>query len=64
MSSGTGSTGAVAAAIARGLVKSPVTVRTAAGPLELLWEVGTTQDMYLVGPAEIVGEGSFYYEKI
>ena len=33
MSSGTGSTGAAAAAFARGLVKSPVEVRTPAGPL-------------------------------
>ncbi len=37
MSSGTGSTGAAAAAVARGLVRSPVEVRTPAGPLQLRW---------------------------
>ena len=35
MSSGTGSTGAAAAALARGWVRSPVNVLTPAGPLEL-----------------------------
>ncbi|MBX9602197.1 MAG: diaminopimelate epimerase [Bryobacteraceae bacterium] len=57
-SSGTGSTGAVAAAIARGLVKSPVTVRTPAGPLFIEWEEGG--DLFLTGPARIIAEGEFY----
>jgi diaminopimelate epimerase len=57
MSSGTGSTGAAAAAIARGLVKSPVEVRTPAGPLMLRWE---NDEILLSGPAEIVGRGEFY----
>lgn len=57
MSSGTGSTGAGAAALARGLVKSPVRVMTAAGPLDLRWE---NQDILLAGPAEIVASGEFY----
>jgi diaminopimelate epimerase len=60
LSSGTGATGAVAAAISRGLASSPVTVRTPAGPLELR----VTPDVYLVGPAEIIGEGTFHYGKI
>jgi diaminopimelate epimerase len=59
MSSGTGSTGAAAAALARGLVHSPVRVHTPAGPLELRVE---NDDLYLEGPAEIVAEGQFYYE--
>jgi diaminopimelate epimerase len=59
MSSGTGSTGAAAAALARGLVRSPVRVLTPAGPLELRLE---KDDLYLEGPAEIVAEGQFYYE--
>ena len=37
MSSGTGSTGAGAAALALGLVESPVRVHTPAGPLDLRW---------------------------
>ena len=59
MSSGTGSTGAAAAALARGWVSSPVHVQTPAGPLELRLE---NDDIYLQGPAEIVAEGKFYYE--
>jgi diaminopimelate epimerase len=60
MSSGTGSTGAVAAALARGMVKSPVTVSTPAGPLELRSNP-STEEIFLVGPAEIVAEGFFHY---
>jgi diaminopimelate epimerase len=55
MSSGTGSTGAAAAAAARGMVESPVEVRTPAGPLDVRLE----GDVYLTGPAEIVAEGEF-----
>jgi diaminopimelate epimerase len=55
-SSGTGSTGAAAAAIARGLVESPVTVCTPAGPLE----IRGNPDLFLVGPAEILASGEFY----
>jgi diaminopimelate epimerase len=58
MSSGTGSTGAVAAALARGLVRGPVNVLTPAGPLKL---VSKNDDLYLEGPAEIIAEGEFYY---
>lgn len=56
MSSGTGSTGAAAAAIARGFVTSPVHVRTPAGVIEIRQE----EDMFLTGPAQIIGEGQFY----
>ncbi len=55
-SSGTGSTGAAAAAMSRGLVESPVTVRTPAGPLEIRGNA----ELFLVGPAEIVATGEFY----
>lgn len=58
LSSGTGSTGAVAAALARGVVESPVTVNTLAGPLEFRAEgAGLT----MVGPAEIIAGGEFYF---
>jgi len=57
MSSGTGSTGAAAAAILRGLVKSPVRVLTPAGPLDFRWD----DSMYLAGPAEIVARGEFFW---
>ena len=60
MSSGTGSTGAAAAALARGLVHNPVRVLTPAGPLELRVE---NDDIHLVGPAEFVAEGQFYYKR-
>jgi diaminopimelate epimerase len=57
MSSGTGSTGAAAAAVARGLAESPVTVLTPAGPLVLRRQ---DQDFFLTGPAEIVSDGEFF----
>ena len=55
MSSGTGSAGAFAAAVRRGLIRSPARVLTPAGPLDLRWD----DEIYLTGPAEIVGEGAF-----
>jgi|SRR5579871_987818 len=56
MSSGTGSTGAAVAAVARGMAASPVRVITPAGPIDLRLE----DDVYLTGPAEIVAEGRFF----
>ena len=57
MSSGTGSTGAAAMAVARGMVESPVRVLTVAGPIDLRFD----GDVYLTGPAEIIGEGWFFF---
>jgi len=56
MSSGTGSTGAVAAALARGLVESPVRVLTPAGPLDI---VQRGAEFFLTGPAEIIADGEY-----
>jgi diaminopimelate epimerase len=56
VSSGTGSTGAAAAAILRGVAQTPVRILTPAGPLDLRWD----DDIYLTGPAEIVAGGEFY----
>jgi diaminopimelate epimerase len=58
MSSGTGSTGAAAMAVARGFVTSPVRVLTPAGPIDLRFD----GDIYLTGPAEIVATGEFFLE--
>jgi diaminopimelate epimerase len=58
MSSGTGSTGAVATAILREMVNSPVHVLTPAGTLELRWE----DSIFLTGPAVLTAEGVFHYE--
>jgi diaminopimelate epimerase len=60
MSSGTGSTGAAAAAIHRGMAVSPVRVITPAGPIGLRLEGGLEGDAYLTGPAEIIAEGEFF----
>lgn len=60
MSSGTGSTGAAVSAIARGLVTSPVKVLTPAGPLDVRWG---GEDVHMVGPAEIVAAGEFYFKE-
>jgi diaminopimelate epimerase len=59
-SSGTGSTGAAMAAVARGFAESPVTVLTPAGPLQLRFD----KEAFLTGPAEYIADGSFYYGKI
>ena len=59
MSSGTGSTGAAAAAVARGYVRSPVRILTPAGPIDIRLE----KDAFLTGPAEIVADGVFFYNK-
>jgi diaminopimelate epimerase len=56
MSSGTGSTGAAVAAVARGMAASPVRVLTPAGPIDLRLD----DEIYLTGPAEIVAEGEFF----
>jgi diaminopimelate epimerase len=56
MSSGTGSTGAAAMAVARGWVASPVTVLTPAGPLSVRCEGA----FLLSGPAILVAEGVFW----
>jgi len=56
-SSGTGSTGAAAAAVARQLASSPVRVLTPAGPLELRWQ---QDEVLLAGPAEIVARGEYF----
>jgi diaminopimelate epimerase len=59
MSSGTGSTGAAAAAVARGEVETPVRVLTLAGPLDLRWE---QDNILLAGPAELVAAGEFFWK--
>ena len=59
MSSGTGSTGAAVAAAVRGFVQSPVQVLTPAGPIHIRLE----NEAYLTGPAEIVADGVFFYDK-
>jgi diaminopimelate epimerase len=55
MSSGTGSTGAAAAAILRGVAKSPVRIVTPAGDLHFRW----TDSAWLTGPAEITATGEY-----
>ena len=56
MSSGTGSTGAAAAAVARGMAQSPVVVKTPAGPISLR----LTDSAYLTGPAVLTAEGQYF----
>jgi diaminopimelate epimerase len=65
LSSGTGSTGAGAAAILRKVAVSPVTIRTPAGEsLELRWDESPSDHaIYLTGPAEIVASGEFYSQR-
>lgn len=59
MSSGTGSTGAFFASMARGLIDSPATVQTLAGPLAFRMEGAS---VLMRGPAQIVAAGKYYFE--
>ncbi|MBI3680979.1 MAG: diaminopimelate epimerase [Acidobacteria bacterium] len=59
MSSGTGSSGAAAAGILRGLCRSPLEVNTPGGILQVRWD---GDDLHLTGPAEIIAGGEFYFE--
>jgi diaminopimelate epimerase len=56
-SSGTGSTGAAAAALARDFLSAPVTVRTPAGTLVIRAEGNV---LFLTGPSEMIAEGVYY----
>jgi diaminopimelate epimerase len=58
LSSGTGSTGAAAAAAGLGRVESPVEVRTPAGNLAIRFKDGVA---LLTGPAVITAGGEFYF---
>jgi diaminopimelate epimerase len=58
-SSGTGSTGAMAASVMRGVVQSPVAVHTPAGILNISWE----DSIYLLGPADVTVTGQFHYQE-
>ena len=56
-SSGTGSTGAVAASLARGIVRAQVSVLTPAGILGIRAENNV---LFLTGPAELIAGGTYY----
>jgi len=60
MSSGTGASGAAAAAVARGMAAGPLRIVTPAGPLDLRWQ---EEEILLTGPAELVATGRFYYDE-
>ena len=60
LSSGTGSTGAAAAAILTDRVKSPVHVETPAGLMDLRWD----GQIYLRGPARLIARGDYLFEKL
>jgi len=60
MSSGTGSTGAAAAAVTRGIAQFPLTVLTPAGPIQIRQD----EDIYLIGPAQITVVGEFFHARI
>jgi len=62
MSSGTGSTGAAAAAILTNRCESPVTVQTPAGDMTLRWPTPQSE-IILEGPAELVAWGAFYFSR-
>ena len=58
-SSGTGSCASAVAAIASGLVKSPVNVVAAGGAQQVRWD-GVRCEVFLTGPAELICKGEFF----
>ena len=58
LSSGTGATGAAAAAVGSGRAASPVRVVTQAGDLGVEWR---GEEVFLRGPAEITARGEYYW---
>lgn len=60
LSSGTGSTGALAAALHRGLVRLPATVETEAGPLHFRED---ESGLVLEGSATLLAEGVFHWKQ-
>ena len=60
LASGTGSCAVAVAAIARGLARSPVSVRLDGGLVEIEWS-GEGEPVYMTGPAEYVCEGELLY---
>lgn len=60
LSSGTGSTGAAAAAILLGMAGPLLEVMTEAGPMKLRWEDAPGGAIFLEGPAEVIAHGEFY----
>lgn len=66
LSSGTGSTGALAAALSRGLVTLPATVETEAGPLHFRMDSSGREDpsgLILEGAATLLAEGVFHWSE-
>jgi diaminopimelate epimerase len=57
LSSGTGSTGAAAAAILTSRAKSPLTVKTPAGDMRLRWD----GEIFLEGPTELIARGEYLF---
>jgi len=60
LSSGTGSTGAAAAAILLKMVEPEVDVITEAGTLRLRWESPPEGAVFLEGPAEVTARGEYH----
>lgn len=61
-SSGTGSSGAAAAAIWVGIAKSPLEVEAPGGILPIWWD--GAGDLLLEGPATLIGRGEFEWEPL
>lgn len=63
LSSGTGSTGAAAAAVLRRMVEPELDVITEAGVMKLRWDTPPDGPIFLVGPAELTAQGEYYGRK-
>ena len=63
LSSGTGSTGAAAAAVLRRMVEPELDVVTEAGVMKLRWDHPPSGPIFLEGPAEVTARGEYYGRK-
>lgn len=63
LSSGTGSTGAAAAAVLRRMVEPELDVVTEAGVMKLRWDHPPSGPMFLEGPAVVTARGEYYGRK-
>jgi hypothetical protein len=60
---GSGACATAAAAIRRGIVNSPVTIKMSGGDINILWDGAREDDLWMSGPTAMVFKGEFYFKE-